>query len=196
MHADPIRQFQIWFDEALAAGATFPETFYLSLATAEGRPSVRAVLLRGVDDAGFRFFTNYRSRKGRELTLNPRAAGLFHWHKPDEMLGRQVIVEGSVLQVSREESDAYFASRPRGHQLGAWASEQSEPLDSLQSLVEREKAVAARFEGQDVPRPAWWGGFIIAPERMEFWEGKPNRLHERYVYERIAAGWTIGLRYP
>ena len=164
----------------------------LATADAKGRPSVRMVLLRGADERGFVFFTNYASRKGRELTENPHAALCFHWIALDE----QIRIEGTVERLPDDESDAYFASRPRGSQLGAWASKQSDPLTARETLEQEYRDTERRFEGQTVPRPPFWGGFRLSPSRIEFWYGRPDRLHDRLVYTKAAAGWTIERLYP
>jgi pyridoxamine 5'-phosphate oxidase len=164
----------------------------LATADASGRPSVRMVLLRGADERGFVFFTNYASRKGRELTENPHAALCFHWIALDE----QIRIEGTVERLPDDESDAYFGSRPRGSQLGAWASEQSETLTAREALEEEYRETERRFEGQPVPRPPFWGGFRLIPTRIEFWYGRPDRLHDRLVYTRTSGGWTIERLYP
>ena len=164
----------------------------LATADAQGRPSVRMVLLRGVDDRGFVFHTNYNSRKGRELAENPHAALCFHWPTLDE----QIRVEGTVELLTPEESDAYFESRPRGSQLGAWASEQSAVLPAREALEERYRETERRFEGQTVPRPSFWGGYRLAPARIEFWYGRPDRLHDRVLYTRAGGSWTIERLYP
>jgi pyridoxamine 5'-phosphate oxidase len=164
----------------------------LATADAAGRPSARMVLLRGVDNRGFVFHTNYDSRKARELAANPHAALCFHWPTIEE----QIRIEGRVERLSPDESDAYFATRPRGSQIGAWASAQSEVLDSRETFEQRLRDAEARFEGKPVSRPPFWGGFRIIPDRVEFWNGRPSRLHDRLVYTREGEGWTTARLYP
>jgi len=184
---DPLRQFETWFHAAREAGMRAPEAMALATATPDGAPSARMVLLKGADERGFVFFTSYESRKGSELEANPRAALLFYW----EPLGRQVRVEGRVERASAEESDAYFASRAPGSRAGAAASRQSRPLAERSEL---DRAVAEL--GDDVPRPEWWGGYRLRPERYEFWQHRENRLHDRFRYEREGSGWRIQRLYP
>jgi pyridoxamine 5'-phosphate oxidase len=181
--ADPVALFRAWFAEAQAA-VRQPEGMTLATATPDGRPSARMVLLRGLDARGFVFFTNYESRKGLELAENPRAALVFFW----EPLDRQVRVEGRVERLADDESDAYFASRPRGHRLGAWASPQSRTIAERSELEALMHAAEARFEGAEVPRPPYWGGFRVVPDAVEFWQGQLNRLHDRLRYVRTEAG--------
>ncbi len=184
---DPIAEFRAHFDRA-AAVAEFDETAAaLATADAGGRPSVRMVLLKAVDERGFVFYTNYGSRKAAELEANPRAALCFHWDPID----LQVRIEGAVTRVSAEESDAYFATRPRGSQLGAWASEQSRPLASRFSLLRRYLALQLQYAGREVPRPPHWGGFRLAPERIEFWSSERFRLHDRRLFRRRGDGWEM-----
>ena len=189
--ADPITEFLSAVERAQSHQVdTAPVT--LATVDAEGRPSIRMVLLRGVDHRGFVFHTNYNSRKGRELATNPHAALCFHWVALDE----QIRIEGTVERLPADESDAYFASRPRGSQLGAWASAQSDVLPSRETLEEQYREVERRFEGQPVPRPAFWGGFRLTPRRIEFWYGRPDRLHDRVVYTRDGQAWRIERLYP
>jgi len=169
-----------------------PEAMALATATADGVPSVRMVLLKGADADGFTFFTNYESRKGGELEQNPRAALCFHWKELD----RQVRVTGTVTRVSAAESLAYFESRPEGSRVGAWASRQSRPLTSRDELLARVDEIGARFAGGDVPLPPFWGGYRVRPERIEFWQGRPDRLHDRFAFDRVPGGWTVVRLYP
>jgi len=189
--ADPITEFLNAVERAQAHQV---DTAPVLLATADGtgRPSARMVLLRGADARGFVFFTNYNSRKGRELTGNPQAALCFYWPSLDE----QIRIEGSVERVSPDESDAYFNSRPRGSQLGAWASDQSAVLPSRETLEEKYRDVERRFADQAVQRPPFWGGFRLTPAHIEFWYGRPDRLHDRVVYVRDGSAWRIERLYP
>lgn len=195
MHADPIARFTALLDQARAIDrAILPEPTAFALATADeqGHPSVRIVLLKDVDANGFVFYTNYESRKGRELLATRRAALCFHW-QPLEV---QVRVEGPVAPVTNEEADAYFASRPRGSQIGAWASTQSRTLARRADLEARVKQYEREYEGKSIARPAHWSGFRVTAERMEFWKGMPSRLHDREVYHRDGGGWRMEMLYP
>lgn len=182
---DPLAEFQTLFARVSQDAPTDPTAMALATADATGAPSARMVLLKGVDARGFQFFTNYDSRKGRELTENPRAALCWHW----AWLEMQVRAEGTIERLGAEESDAYFASRPRGSQLGAWASFQSQPLDSRFALLRRVVATEARFLGRPIPRPPHWGGYLLRPQAIEFWQGKQSRLHERRRFTLEGGAW-------
>ena len=184
---DPIAQFRRWFDTALAADLHEPNAMTLATATPEGRPSARIVLLKGFDERGFVFYTSYEGRKSEEIEANPRCALVFYWGE----LERQVRVEGRVSRIPEEESDEYFGSRPRGSQLGAWASEQSAPLTDRAELVGRLEEVTRRFEGRDVDRPEHWGGYRLTPEEVKFWQQGAGRLHDRFRYRRQGEGWAV-----
>ena len=184
---DPFRQFDRWFQEAEAAKLNEPNAMILATAGADGRPAARTVLLKAVDGRGFVFYTNYESRKGRELAANARATLLFPWLA----LERQVIVEGAVTRVAREESASYFHSRPRLSQLAAWASAQSSIIAGRSVLEEAMKALEKKYAGQEVPLPPHWGGFRVSPETVEFWQGRRSRLHDRLRFRREADGWIV-----
>lgn len=183
----PVDQFSRWFATAKKAGMYQANAFALATATPDGRPASRMLLLKGFDRSGFVFYTNYESRKGEELAANPRGAMLFFWSE----LHRQIRIEGTLERTSLAESTAYFHSRPRGSQIGAWASHQSRRLASRQELVERDKQFEQKFAGQDVPLPPYWGGLRLVPDRFEFWQGRTYRLHDRLVYERFGDDWKI-----
>jgi pyridoxamine 5'-phosphate oxidase len=187
MSDDPLRRFEAWFGEAEQAGVEVPEAMTLATARADGTPSARMVLLKGVGSGGFVFYTGYGSRKADELAANPRAALVFYWRP----LGRQVRVEGTVERVSAEESAAYFATRPRGSQLAAWASDQSRPLASRDELEARYAELERDYEGREVPLPPHWGGYRLRPEAIEFWEHRDNRLHDRVRFTRAREAWTV-----
>lgn len=189
---DPYALFDTWFQEAAEKEPNDPNAMALATVGADGQPSIRMVLLKGVDARGFTFYTNYESRKGRQLLENPKAALCFHW----KALRRQVRVEGPVEQVGAEEADAYFASRPRGSQIGAWASLQSRPLAGRFELEKRIAQYTAKFGLGAVPRPSYWSGFRVLPSRIEFWEDRPFRLHDRLVYHRRDEGWETERLYP
>ncbi|TYP92747.1 Pyridoxamine 5'-phosphate oxidase [Fodinibius salinus] len=182
---DPIKQFSVWFEKAIEADLIDANAMTLSTASQKGQPSSRIVLLKGVDKKGFRFYSNYASRKGKELAKNPYASLCFYW-APHE---RQVRIEGKVEQLNRQESAAYFQARPRLSQIGAWASKQSTKVSSREELESRFKKIKKRFAGKDIPLPDFWGGYLLRPERMEFWQGREGRLHDRICYKKKTEGW-------
>ena len=189
---DPITLFAEWLEQAKESGILLPESASLATANRDGVPSSRMVLLKSFAADGFVFFTNYESRKAREMDENPKASLLLHW----VVLQRQIRVEGSVERLSAEASAAYFRTRDRGSQIGAWVSRQSEELEDRSVLKRREKEIEQRFEGQDVPSPPFWGGYRLIPECIEFWQGRLNRLHDRLLFTRVEAGWAAQRLYP
>jgi pyridoxamine 5'-phosphate oxidase len=189
---DPLALFHTWYREAIGSGIYLPESVALGTATPDGKPSVRLVLLKGYDDRGFVFYTNYASRKAAELAANPEATLVFHW----AILQRQVRLEGTVEQISQEESESYFHSRPRGSQIGAWASKQSEPLATRRELEERVRRYEKDFRGRPVPLPDFWGGYRLKPRSMEFWQGRANRLHDRIRFSLEGGAWRRARLYP
>ena len=189
---EPVEQFRSWFAVAREAGQPEPEAMALATSGSDGGPSVRFVLLRGVDERGFVFYTNGRSRKGREMSATARAALAFRWSVVD----RQVRVRGQVVPVADAESDDYFGGRPRGSQIGAWASDQSQPVSDRRELERRVAEAEARFADGPVPRPPWWGGWRVEPEEVEFWQQGTFRLHDRFVYRRDGDGWSLQRLFP
>jgi pyridoxamine 5'-phosphate oxidase len=187
MPPDPMVQFEAWFENVVEANLHEPNAMTLATTSDEGRPSARTVLLKGYDGRGFVFYTNYEGRKARDLQANPACALLFYWGE----LERQVRVEGRASRLPGGESDAYFASRPRGSRLGAWASEQSRPVRDRSVLEERVRALEAEYEDREIPRPPFWGGYRVEPETIEFWQGRENRLHDRISYRREEGVWRL-----
>jgi len=190
--ADPVVQLRSWFDEAVALGLLLPDAMTLATKHADGGPDARVVLMRGLDARGIVFFTNYRSAKGTQLEADSRAALVLWW----SALERQVRVRGTVTRIDPAESDSYWGTRPRGSRIGAWASEQSAPLPDRATLEDAARAADARWPGADVPRPPHWGGFRLLPARFEFWQGRMDRLHDRFAYARRGDGWMVGRLAP
>ena len=187
LHSDPFEQFNIWLEEALAADPLYAHAMSLATVDVDGQPSVRTVLLKGVNSQGFVFYSNIHSQKGQELAQNPKVSLLFHWLIQE----RQVRIEGTASQLSREEVAQYFHSRPRASQLSAWASRQSEVVDNRQQLLQQVTAAQQVFENREVDLPDDWGGYRVTPTKMEFWQGQSDRLHDRFLYERSGTVWQI-----
>ncbi|HEU4933514.1 MAG TPA: pyridoxamine 5'-phosphate oxidase [Pyrinomonadaceae bacterium] len=187
INRDPIKQFQEWLNDAIAAQLPLPEAMTLATATPDGKPSARMVLLKQVDDDGFVFFTNYNSAKAEQLDANPYAALVFYWAQLD----RQVRVDGNVIRIPAQESRDYFKTRPRESQIGAWASAQSEAISGREVLEQRAQELEALYRDREIDCPEYWGGYRLRPERIEFWKSRIGRLHDRILYERVSHGWTI-----
>lgn len=187
LNPDPFLQFHLWFKEAQNAQVMEPNAFTLATASAEGRPSCRTVLLKGVDEKGFVFFTNYHSRKGKDISANPFGCMIFYWPE----LERQVVIDGAVEKISVDDSEAYFNTRPRGSQLSSWASHQDQVLNSRKELEKAYSRYEKEFEGKPVPKPPYWGGYRLIPDRLEFWQGRQNRLHDRFRYTLDKDAWQI-----
>ena len=192
INRDPFAQFKQWYGQACRTGLPLPNSFTLATVTPDGKPDARMLLLKGVDEKGFVFYTNYESRKADEIAKNPNATMVFHWNE----LFRQIRIEGRLEKVSAEESDTYFQSRVRGSRIGAWASKQSSVIASRKELEEKVREVALRYKGQHIPCPPFWGGFRLIPERIEFWQGRPDRLHDRLCFTREGNGWKMSRLSP
>lgn len=187
MHANPVKQFRLWFKEAERAGVKEPNTMTLATVSQQGQPTIRIMLMKEITDQGLVFYTNFRSRKGREMEELPKAALNFYWQD----LERQVRFDGTVTKVPDDESDEYFHTRPRGSQLGAWVSEQSEPIPSRDYLEAQLKVYESQYKEHDIPRPTHWGGYLLTPVRVEFWQGGPHRLHDRIQYSLNNEHWDL-----